>query len=348
MGPVTPLLAVWDAVKKHEPTSEAVWIGTVDGPEKILVEEKNIRFYSISSGKLRRYFSFSNFTDIFRIAAGFFQSFLILKKEKPDLCVSAGGFVSVPIHWVAWFLGIPTWVHQQDARVGLANKLMAPFAKKITIALPASAEHFSKEKTLWLGNPVRGGLDKGDMETAKKMFGFKSDLPVIFFLGGGTGAKSINDLSLEARKILKDSCEIVHLWGKRENEDEEGAEKFPLYHSFVFFGEEEMKQAYFAADVVVSRAGFGTLSELAFLKKAAVIIPKPGHQEKNAEVFSKDGAALVFKEENIDFARVVESIEKIANDKKIQMEMGEKMRALLPAANPEDILEVCHGVMKKQ
>ena len=143
LGPVTPLLAIHDMVTEAHPNATFFWLGNKLGPEKMTIEKFDIPFHTISSGKLRRYISFWNVIDIIRIIIGFFQSIKILWKEKPDVCISAGGFVSVPVHAAAWLLGIPTWVHQQDVVIGLANKLMAPSARVITTALEMHLNYFS-------------------------------------------------------------------------------------------------------------------------------------------------------------------------------------------------------------
>ena len=163
LGPVTPLLAIQEMIKK-EHDAKFVWVGTKKGPEKALVQKEGIGFLSIYSGKLRRYLSFYNVIDIFKILIGFFQSLKIMWKEDPDLCISAGGYISVPVHWAAWLSGTSTWVHQQDVAIGLANRLMAPFAKIVTTALEENASGFSKKKTVWLGNPVRQEILRGKKE----------------------------------------------------------------------------------------------------------------------------------------------------------------------------------------
>lgn len=114
LGPVTPLLAIAQAYREKYPDTEFIWIGTKNGPEKELVEKNNIRFLTLTSGKLRRYFSFWNIFDLFQIVVGFFQAFIFLIKEKPSLLISAGGYISVPLHWAGALLAIPEWIHQQD------------------------------------------------------------------------------------------------------------------------------------------------------------------------------------------------------------------------------------------
>jgi len=170
LGPVTPLLGIYEAVKTKYPQAEFVFVGTKNGPERQLVEKYNIKFITISSGKWRRYFSGWNFFDWFKILFACLQSSVLLLKEKPSIVITAGGFVSVPVHLAAWLHGIPSWVHQQDTRVGLANKIMARFATQITVALKDSIKFFSSKKTVWLGNPVRADIYLGSLENARNVF----------------------------------------------------------------------------------------------------------------------------------------------------------------------------------
>src|SRR3989338_170672 len=214
LGPVTPLLAIHETIKKTYPNSHFLWVGTRRGPEQELVEQAGISFSTLSSGKFRRYISLWNIIDITRIFIGFFHALKLLWKEKPNFCVSAGGFVSVPIHWAAWWLGIPTWVHQQDMAIGLANKLMVPFARVITTSLKIHLDSFPKCKTVWLGNPVRSEIITGSREDALKLFKLDPKLPVIFATGGGTGSLRINQLIIEAIPNLKGICQVIHLSGK--------------------------------------------------------------------------------------------------------------------------------------
>ncbi len=138
-GSVVPLLAIVDEMKKQSDKEyNFLWLGSKKGPEKEMVEAENIRFRIILSGKWRRYFSIKDFTDLFKIKLAFWQSILIIIKEKPSLVISAGSFISVPVVWAAWLWRVPALVHQQDVRPGLANRLMAPFATVITVAFEKS------------------------------------------------------------------------------------------------------------------------------------------------------------------------------------------------------------------
>src|SRR3989339_1814778 len=149
LGPVVPLLVIAEMYRKYNPAVQFIWVGTKNGPEKEMVAKHGILFYSLTAGKWRRYFSFWNFIDIFKIFVSFFSSLILLRQEKPDLLISGGGFESVPLHWVGWLLGIPCWIHQQDVLPGLANQLMSRTATKITTALKESATAFSR-KSEWI------------------------------------------------------------------------------------------------------------------------------------------------------------------------------------------------------
>lgn len=345
LGPVTPLLAIKEVIEKNKKDTQFIWLISKNGPEKKFIEDLGIFYIPISSGKFRRYFSFLNISDIFNITIGFFQSLKILKKEKPDLCISAGGFISVPVHIAAWILRIPTWIHQQDIRVGASNEIMAPLAKVITTSLRENMKNFSPKKTCWLGNPIRRDIRSGTNEDAIKIFNLKKDLPVVFVTGGGTGSLRINQMVVESLERISNKVQIIHLTGKEHSEHfSKNAEKhFDNYHVYDFFGE-EMKHAYKIADIVVSRGGFGTISEIAALGKASILIPKPGHQEENVEFLRKNNAVLFLSEIYSQPGELgIMILDLIENRKKIE-ELGNNLNKLLPPASDSDIVEVLNNL----
>jgi len=301
LGPVTPLLSIADSIKKQTPDVEFLFVGTKQGPEKVIVLEKGIPFYSITSGKLRRYFSLLNILDFFRFWKGIIEAIKILWKEKPDLCISAGGYNSVPIHIVSWFFGIPTWIHQQDLRVGLSNRIMAPFAKCITVALEQNVKNFTKRKTILLGNPVREDVLNGKKSLAIKKFGLKKDMPVVFCMGGGTGSQRINDIILQALPHLQNHVQILHVTGKDRGEQtaKKASTIYKNYHPYPLFTS-EMKDAYAVSDIIISRGGFGSLTEIAAVKKPAIIIPKAGHQVENVIFLAEKKAIILCNEDALD------------------------------------------------
>lgn len=345
LGPVIPLLAVKEAFEQKFPQTTFLWIGTKNGPEQQIVAEHAIPFITIGTGKWRRYFSILNLFDIFRVGIAFFQSFVILWREKPHLLISCGGYVSVPLHWAAALLAIPTWVHQQDVRVGLANKLMMPFAHKVTTALEETAQTLASRRAEWIGNPSRD-LTIHDQAMAREHFHIPKGATVIFALGGGTGSTSINNLVVEALPQWPRDWHIIHLVGReRPAEKAQGAEGiFKNYHAYQFFTS-EMKSAYAVADVVVARAGFSTLSELAALSKAAVILPMFGtHQEDNARYFVAQHGIIMLTHAMASGLALAQEVKALIANPEKRSELGERLHQLLPRARPEKIIEIIESL----
>lgn len=323
-GSVTPLLAVYDRLKSKN--YNFCWVGTESGPEKQMVEKEGLIFFAIKSGKFRRYFSWRNFVDPFWIIFGLFQSCFILKKCKPDLVMSAGGFVSVPVIWAARIKRIPIIIHQQDARPGLANRLMSPFAKVITVTFEKSLNDFRK-KSVWVGNPVRQKFidlqERSQKELALKNFNLKQNKPVIMIVGGGTGSVFLNLLTVKSLQELTKNFQILHVTGKDKGIKAPLEWKYDLraedYHKFEFLNVSQMVNAYVVADIVVSRCGMAALTELSFLKKVSILVPMPrSHQEDNALIFKNEEAALVLDQNHLDSQRFVRKIKELAGDPKKQ------------------------------
>ena len=334
LGPVTPLLAIAEVIKKHHRDAQFLWIGTKTGPERALIEEAGIEFKTITTGKFRRYFSLWNVTDIFKIIAGLFQALKIVWKFEPDLCISAGGFVSVPVNFAGWIYGAKTWVHQQDVAVGLANKLMFPIASIKTSAL-------EKKGFAWLGNPVRQEVLMGDRTRAEKTFNLKPNLTVVFALGGGTGSLKVNQLIVHAIQHLEGACQVIHLSGKERPQElvERAVQHFDYYQVHQFFTK-EMADAYAVADLIIARGGFGTLTEIAAWGKPAIIIPKPGHQEDNVEFLEKAGAVMLIDERTADGNTLAHIIKELLADNIKRKQMAIAMQKLLPVAREEDVIAI--------
>lgn len=341
LGPVIPLIAIKEAYQRKYPGTEFVWIGTKNGPERQIVEEQGIRFAAIGAGKWRRYFSVLNLFDVFRAGTAFFQSLFILWREKPHLLVSAGGYVSVPLHFAAALLAIPAWVHQQDVRAGLANRLIMPFARKVTTAIEETARALAGRKAEWIGNPSRD-LSVSDLEPARARFHIPPGASVIFALGGGTGSASINDLVVEALPQWPREWHIIHLIGRsRPAAKAKGAEQiFENYHAYQFFTV-EMKDAYALADVVVARAGFSTLTELAALSKAAVIMPMFGtHQEDNARYFAERRGIVMLTRALATGLTLAQEVKKLVLNQEERRKLGSRLHQLLPRSRPEKLVGI--------
>ncbi|MFA6410356.1 MAG: undecaprenyldiphospho-muramoylpentapeptide beta-N-acetylglucosaminyltransferase [Candidatus Buchananbacteria bacterium] len=336
MGSVSPLIAIFEELKRQNPQAEFLWVATKDGPEKKLISSYQIPIKTISSGKLRRYFSLKNFLDPFLVIAGFFQSLILINKLKPSVVISAGGFVSVPLIWAAWLLRRPTLICQQDVEPGLANKLMAPAANIITVAFEKSLADFSAKKTVWVGNPYRQEILTGTKQAGYDFFKLDPNVPTILITGGGTGAASLNELVLKSLPELVSFCQVIHLTGGRLKEQAVHSR----YKSFDFLTD-ELKNAYAIADLVVSRAGLATLTELTALQKPAIIIPMPKtHQEKNALEFFKNNAVLMLNEENLTPKDLVLAIKQLLNDPIEKANLSRNIIKVMPLDATQRIIKM--------
>jgi UDP-N-acetylglucosamine--N-acetylmuramyl-(pentapeptide) pyrophosphoryl-undecaprenol N-acetylglucosamine transferase len=332
MGSVSPLLAVAERMKKEFPDCQMLWIGTKNGPEKTVVEKSGITFRAITSGKLRRYFSFQNFIDPFKILFGFFQALFIVGKFRPDIVVTAGSFVAVPVVFAAKLHGKKIIAHQQDILIGLANKLMFPLVDRVTVSFEDLLKVCPLDKSIFTGNPVRSFLFSGDKNKAVVEWKLKKDLPVLLVLGGGTGAEGVNKFFAGIATELVKICQVIHIFGSGKMLRVENTDS--RYHAAEFLTD-TLVDAYAAADLVISRAGISTLTELAALGKPTIIIPMPdSHQENNAAYFARVNAALYWKQKELDAGAVLGELKRIfESDELLRMSNNIKSLAVADAAD---------------
>ena len=307
MGSVSPLIAVYERISKKLPQTQFLFLGTYSGPEKKAVEGYNIDFKAISSGRLRRFFSFRNLVDPFKVFWGFWQSLFLIIRFKPNAVIIAGAFVGVPVAWAARIMGVPILIHQQDIIPGLANKLMANIATRITVSFEVSLGDFFENKTVLTGNPVREEFFSCKREDSLKIFDLKNDLPVLLVLGGGTGATAINELVRTSLAGLTQFCQVIHIAGRGKGFDLQA----DGYHQYEFLAN-EMQEALCAADLVVSRSGLSILSELVVLAKPTILIPIPqSHQEANAQYFQKNNAVMTLSQDTLTNEMFVDIVKEV-------------------------------------
>ncbi|MBU0649238.1 UDP-N-acetylglucosamine--N-acetylmuramyl-(pentapeptide) pyrophosphoryl-undecaprenol N-acetylglucosamine transferase [Patescibacteria group bacterium] len=327
LGPVTPLLAVSEELRRRDPLIELFWIGTENGPERGLIQEYHIPFISIATAKFRRYFSIYHLIDNFRFLIGLCQAAYHLARIRPQVIVSAGGFISVPVVIAGWLMGVPAFIHQQDARSGFANKIMSPFAKAITVSFKKSLDDFRGKKVHWTGNPVREDIFHTFRREAFEYFDLDPNRPVLLALGGGTGARSINQILAQSLPEILKICQVIHIAGPGKAG---GLNPEPGYRVYQLLTE-GMPYAYDIADLVVSRAGMGTLTELSALSKPTILIPIPdSHQENNADMFKGAGALQIVNQKTLtpeSFVGVVR--DSFANIEQLK-EKAKKMSEVLP------------------
>ncbi len=308
-GHVTPNIALLPHLK--EAGFEISYMGSYEGIEKRLIGDFNIPYYGIATGKLRRYFSLKNFTDPFNVLKGFAEAKDILKKIKPDVIFSKGGFVSVPVVRAAASLGIPCIIHESDMTPGLANKLCIPAAKKVCCNFPETYNLLPPEKAVLTGSPIREELATGSKDAGLSLCGFHNMKPVILIIGGSLGATNINYYVRKALPQLLERYQVIHLCGKDKVDNL--LLDTPGYKQFEYV-KEDLKDLFATADIVVSRAGANAICELLALKKPNLLIPLPanasrGDQILNANSFLSQGFSMVLPEEDLEEASLVKAID---------------------------------------
>lgn len=313
-GHVTPNIAMIPRLK--EMGYDISYIGTYTGIEKKLIEEIGIPYYGISSGKLRRYFDLKNFTDIFRVCKGFRDAKKVLKKVKPDVVFSKGGFVTVPVVLMAARLHIPVVIHESDMTPGLANKIALPKATKICCNFPETKELFSDRATV-TGTPIRQELFNGDKEKAKAFCGFTDDKPTLLVVGGSTGSVAINKAIWGCLDELLKEFNVIHLTGKDKLNPDIKDKKGYVQYEFI---KEQLSDMFALADVVISRAGANAICELLAIRKPNLLIPlskaaSRGDQILNAQSFEKSGYSYVIEEEAVSNETLLTGIREVYSNR---------------------------------
>lgn len=311
---------------------EFMFLGPKTVGEEALAKE-GIANKTIMAGKLRRYASLQNVYDIFKIPCGLFQALWHLFWFMPNVVFSKGGYGSVPVVLAAWIFHIPVIIHESDSVPGLANKFCAAFSQRIAISFNEAAKYFPAGKTALTGNPVRASLFGGNKEAAKQLFGLNGQKHLLLVLGGSQGAQAINDLVFTSLLLIASRCEIIHQCGANNVELTKQilGDKAPTdYHLLPFLDDAQMSQALAAADLVVARAGAGTIAEIAALGKASILIPLPNaaadHQKKNATEFAKLGGAVIMEEMNLTPHLFQNQIFSLLDNPELLKKMGENAK----------------------
>lgn len=307
-GHVTPNIALLPRL--NELGYEVSYIGSYDGIEKRLITDFDIPYYGIATGKFRRYLDIKNLTDPFRVIKGYSEARKHLKKIRPDVVFSKGGFVSVPVVRAAASLKIPCIIHESDMTPGLANKICIPCAEKICCNFPETVSMLPAEKAVLTGSPIREELAKGDKLAALDMCGFTANKPVILVIGGSLGAASVNTAVREALPTLLQDFQVVHICGKEKIDNmllhTEGYIQFEYVKA-------ELKDLFALADVVISRAGANSICELLALKKPNLLVPlsaksSRGDQILNAKSFESQGFSLVIDDDDLSPTLLAEKV----------------------------------------
>ncbi len=339
-GHVTPNLALLPALR--EAGFEVRYIGTYSGIEKRLVTDAGIPYDGIASGKLRRYFDLKNFTDPFRVLKGYAEARKLIRKYKPDVVFSKGGFVSVPVVYAAHHAKVPVVIHESDMTPGLANKLCYSSAEKICCNFPETLKLLPEGKAVLTGSPIRRELLTGEKETGLQYAHFTGEKPVILVIGGSLGSVAVNKAVREALPELLKTYQVIHICGKGNLDESLIGTAGYIQFEYV---DAPLRHLFAAADLVISRAGANTICELLALKKPNLLIPlsaaaSRGDQILNADSFAEQGFSLVLKEEDLTPESLLSSVQKVYDDR-------EAYRAKMSESHLSNAVDTILAILKE-
>ncbi|MBI2676434.1 MAG: UDP-N-acetylglucosamine--N-acetylmuramyl-(pentapeptide) pyrophosphoryl-undecaprenol N-acetylglucosamine transferase [Candidatus Yanofskybacteria bacterium] len=346
-GHVYPLIAVAEALQKKikDSDTEIILLGEGKFFDEA-VKDSDFKYKKIIAGKLRRYLSLESFLDLFKMIAGFFQSFWYIFWLMPDVVFAKGGYASFfPALWAKFFL-IPIYVHDSDSVPGMTNRLIGKLAKKVFVSFESAKNYFSPGKVELVGNPIRSGLLNGNKEEAFTFFNLSSLLPTVVILGGSQGAKKINEAVLAAIFQLTRDFQVVHQCGDINFKEVSGlvgeinSEQVKnRYRLYPFFKDKELALAYALGDVFVSRASAGGIFEISALGKPAIFVPiknsAQNHQHLNALEIVKHGGILI-EEENLIPSVFINEIKEAYQKRE---ELGVKIKSFARLDAAEKIAE---------
>ncbi len=347
LGSVTPLLALYEYLCDHSESGvlTAAWIGTRHGPEWDLIRHYKIIQKRIFTGKIRRYISFRNLTDPFFLGLGFLQAIYHVVRFRPKVVINAGSYVGVGVVWAAWFVGTPVVLLQLDIRPSLANILTLLHSKKICASCDDAAKKFPKNKIIITGIPVRKSVidlanrirHPDELQRLRARYRIYDTAPAVLISGGGTGAEFLNMLARELAQEGTNKFHIFHITGK--GKEMAMSEDVSMYHQFSFV--DDFASLAACADIVVTRAGMGTISELAALEKPMILVPIPAsHQVENALYCQEKGAAIYLAQEHITAESLRTALATLFREKDRTRELVKNIRVLFPKNAAARIAEI--------
>ncbi|GAB3798650.1 undecaprenyldiphospho-muramoylpentapeptide beta-N-acetylglucosaminyltransferase [Virgibacillus kimchii] len=324
---------------------EIDYIGSIDGIERNLIEQlEGVTYHPISTGKLRRYISRENLKDPFKVLKGTMQARKILKKKKPSIVFSKGGFVSVPVVLAAKMQRVPAVIHESDYTPGLANKIAIPFARKVLATFSETMEYLPEKKREYVGAVMREELFQGSREIGLELAGLSKDKPILLIMGGSAGSQKLNSIIRENLQELLNKFQIIHICGK-DNVDESIRTKG--YSQFEYINE-ELKHIFAATDLVVSRAGANAIFEFLALRIPMLLIPlslkaSRGDQIVNARSFKEKQYARVLQEEDLSEETLLTELDQLQKRAPV---MIDKMKEYKSEKARERVMEIIREVRK--
>jgi len=332
-GHIFPAIAMATEFKRRFPQSQLVFVGTKEGMEKRIVPQYGFKLLFIQTRGLSRRSYLSNFLLVFYLLKGFYQALKILNRERPNLVVGTGGYVSFPVVMLASLKSIPTMIQEQNSYPGISTRFLAHFVDRVCLSYAESVKYFSSEKKLEvIGNPVREDLIHRERSQALKKFGLREGKKTIFVFGGSQGAHTINHIFLQCLDLLKPEWQVLWQTGEADFSEISQKVKGEAIACAVYPFIEDMGSAYAASDLVISRAGALTLAEITACGKPSVLIPFPfataDHQRHNAEALQKKGAATVILQKDLTAQVLAEKICSLLSDETELKQMVEKSKSM--------------------
>lgn len=343
-GHIYPAIAIANELKEMYPDAEFLFVGAKDRMEMEKVPQAGYKIEGLWISGFQRKLTFKNMLFPFKVVSSLFKARQIIKKFKPNAVVGTGGFASGPLLHIAAGKNIPCVLQEQNSYAGITNKLLANKVKKICVAYDGMDRFFPADKIIKTGNPVRKDLVemKASKQESLDFFGLKQDKPVLLVLGGSLGARRVNTLIKEQLPLFASlGVQVIWQCGKLYYEEYKECQNENV---LVFDFLNKMDYAYAAADVIISRAGAGSVSELSIVGKPVIFIPSPNvaedHQTKNALAYADKNAAILLREKELDTSFKTVFTDLFSNKEK-QIELGENMKKqALPSATKNIALEV--------
>jgi UDP-N-acetylglucosamine--N-acetylmuramyl-(pentapeptide) pyrophosphoryl-undecaprenol N-acetylglucosamine transferase len=354
-GHIFPLLAVAKKIKEKRPDVEFLFLGPAGKMEKELMLSKNIPLKGVACGKMRRYLSGRNFIDIFfKVPAGILQSLWYLLVFMPDAIFSKGGYASMPVVLVGWLYRIPIVIHESDSIPGFTNNVLGKFSNSVAVSYPQAEGYFPAAQVVLTGNPLQEDIDQGSVQKAREKFPLNESKKIIFVMGGSQGAHIINEKILEILPELLKKYQVIHQTGDKhiENVKKRSGElgikiQRDGYFPIAQYANEDLKDILKVADLVISRSGANSLSEIAANGKPAIFIPLMGsannHQKMNAYSLARVGACVVLEENNLGNNIFLKNINELMENQVLRDKLSQAIRAFY---HPEAAGRIAEEILK--
>ena len=346
-GHIYPAIAIINKIKQEEPNSEFLYIGSSDRMEKDLIPELGIKFEEINVSGLKRKVTLKNVKVLYQFFKARKKCLKIIKEFDPDIVIGAGGYVTGPVVWAGKKLGKKTFIHEQNSVVGLSNKYLTRYADKIGVSFSSTLNYFPKKKAVLTGNPCSEKA-LGMKKAKKEDYGLSKNKKLVLIVMGSLGSRTVNDKIISFIDSFKEKdYEVMFVTGNTYYEKVKNI-KVPSNVKIVPFIY-EMPSLMKATDLMVSRAGASTMSEILVLNVPTIFIPSPyvtnNHQYKNAMDLVNKDAALILEEKDLEGEKLIKLIDDTLNDKEKYDSIKNNLKKLGITNSAEKIYEVLKGMI---